>query len=173
MGKYEIIELDRSYLKDVQAILNKVIETSTALFDLKPRSLEKVVEWYEKKQSMGFPLLGVKDENGVLMGFATYDHFRHLEAYQYSVEHSIYVSESFQGKGLGKVLLQSLMVIAEKNKVRSMIGVIESENIGSISLHKKFGYQYCGELKDVGYKFDRWLDVVFYQYIFEKFSPKR
>jgi phosphinothricin acetyltransferase len=94
-----------------------------------------------------------------------YSEFRFREAYQFTVEHSVYVSEDFHGKGVGKQLLKELIVLAKKQKLHTMIGVIDSENQDSVTFHEKFGFKTVGIIKESGYKFDRWLDSVLMQLI--------
>lgn len=78
------------------------------------------------------------------------------------MEHSVYVSSKHQGKGVRKQLLQKLIEEA-KRKVRTLIAVIDSENVGSFKLHEQFGFHLVGILKHIRYKFGKWLDIVYYQ----------
>ena len=96
-----------------------------------------------------------------------YSEFRFREAYKFTVEHSVYVHENFHGKGIGKLLLQELIALAQKQNLHTMIAVIDAENQGSVAFHEKFGFKTVGIIKESGYKFDRWLDSVFMQLILE------
>ena len=154
-------------------ILNDSVVNSTALYDYEPRKLESMTGWFASKNSGNFPVVGaVADgteagkEN--LMGFATYGRFRgDWPAYQYSVEHSVYVHPHHRGKGVAKALMTELIAIATKQQYHTMIGGIDAENAGSIALHTKLGFKHAGTLQHVGYKFDRWLDLSFYQLMLE------
>ncbi|MEL6931236.1 MAG: N-acetyltransferase family protein, partial [Cyanobacteria bacterium J06600_6] len=112
-----------------------------------------------------YPLIGIENEHGVLMGFATYGAFRAWAAYKYSVEHSVYVDTRFRGQGIGKRLLIELVELAIQQDYHTIIGGIDAENETSIALHKSLDFVYCGTIKQVGFKFDRWLDLDFYQLI--------
>lgn len=158
----------RSYkTEDTQAILdivNHSILYSTALYDYTVRSYEQQQLILEEKISKKFPVI-VAEIEGEVVGFGMYCEFRFREAYQYTVEHSVYLNENFQGKGIGKLLLVKLIALAREQKLHTMIGVIDSENQDSIEFHEKFGFKTVGIIKESGYKFDRWLNSVFVQLI--------
>lgn len=153
---------------DTQAILDIVnhnILHSTSLYDYNIRSYEQQKTILEEKINKKFPVI-VAELDGIVVGFGMYSEFRFREAYQFTVEHSVYVSEDFQSKGIGKQLLQELINLARKQKLHTMIGVIDSENQGSVVFHEKFGFKTVGIIKESGYKFDRWLDSVLMQLLF-------
>jgi phosphinothricin acetyltransferase len=157
------IECNSDQLEEIRAILNEAIETSTALYDYQPRSYETMQVWWAAKQAGGYPIIGIQSESGNLMGFASYGPFRNFPAYKYTVEHSVYVDKRYRGRGLGRQLLERAILIAEAQGYHAMIGVIDAENQASISLHERLGFQRCGEIREVGFKFGRWLNLVIYQ----------
>ncbi|WP_322549491.1 N-acetyltransferase family protein [Flavobacterium psychraquaticum] len=148
----------------ILAIINEVILTSTALYDYHPRTLEQQIAIFEDKISKGFPII-VAEENNQVIGFGYYSEFRFREAYKFTVEHSVYADKNYIGKGIGKLLLSELIQLAKAQKMHTMIGVIDSENLNSISFHEKFGFEEVGYIKESGYKFDKWLDSIFMQKI--------
>lgn len=153
--------------EDTQAILdiiNDNILHSTALYDYNIRSYELQLQILEEKINKNFPVI-VADLDGQVVGFGMYSEFRFREAYKFTVEHSVYVNKNFQDKGIGKLLLEELISLARKQKLHTMIAVIDSENQGSVEFHEKFGFKTVGIIKESGYKFDRWLDSVFMQLI--------
>jgi L-amino acid N-acyltransferase YncA len=155
--------------EDTQAILDIInynILNSTALYDYNIRSYEQQKTILDDKINKGFPVI-VAELDGVVTGFGMYSEFRFREAYKYTVEHSVYVNNDFHGKGIGKILLQELIVLAKKQGLHTMIGVIDAENQSSITFHEKFGFTTAGIIKESGYKFDRWLHSVFMQLILE------
>lgn len=155
--------------EDTQAILdiiNHNILHSTALYDYKIRSYEKQQNILEEKINKNFPVI-VAEMDGQVVGFGMYSEFRFREAYKFTVEHSVYVNKDFNGKGIGKLLLQELISLAKKQKLHTMIAVIDAENQSSVKFHEKFGFKTVGIIKESGYKFDRWLDSVFMQLILE------
>ncbi|MEN3939879.1 N-acetyltransferase family protein [Prosthecobacter sp. SYSU 5D2] len=157
------ISCSPEHLEAIRAIFNEAIENSTALYEYEPRSVAFMEAWWEAKQKGGYPVLGAVSGDGVLAGFATYGPFRPHPAYQHTVEHSIYVESHFRGQGLGKLFLERLIAMAQAQGVHAMIGVIDAENAASIRLHERQGFVRSGHLREVGYKFGRWLDVVLYQ----------
>jgi L-amino acid N-acyltransferase YncA len=99
------------------------------------------------------------------MGFGSYGSFRSWPAYKYSVEHSVYVDVRFRGKGLGRMLMREVIESAKGQDYHTMIGGIDAANAASVALHKGLGFQFCGTVRDAGFKFGRWLDLDFYQLI--------
>ena len=155
--------------KDTQAILdiiNHNILHSTALYDYAVRSYEQQKNLLEDKISKNFPVI-VAELDGQVAGFGMYGEFRFREAYKFTVEHSVYVNQNFHGKGIGKALLQELIGLAKKQKLHTMIAVIDAENQGSVAFHEQFGFKTVGIIKESGYKFNRWLDSVFMQLLLE------
>ena len=144
-------------------ILNEAIANSTALYDYKPRSPDIMTGWFEAKASNRFPVLGLEDDNGRLLGFASYGQFRAWPAYKYSVEHSVYVHKDHRGRGVGIALMRSLIEVATRQQYHLMVAGIDVANSASITLHQKLGFVHAGTLKQVGFKFGRWLDLAFYQ----------
>jgi phosphinothricin acetyltransferase len=149
----------------ILAIFNEAIVHSTALYDYKPRTMEMMAAWFEVKKKGNFPMLGVENESGELMGFASFGTFRAWPAYKYTVEHSVYVDARFRGRGLGKILLQEIITAAREQDYHVLVGVIDSSNAVSIRLHEVLGFTNGGTIRQAGFKFGRWLDVVFYQLI--------
>jgi phosphinothricin acetyltransferase len=162
-----LVRCDAKFSDPILAIFNDAIVNSTALYDYKPRTSQSMVQWFDNKQKGNFPVIGVVADNGELMGFASYGTFRAWPAYKYSVEHSIYVAASHRGKGLGKLLLREIVNAAREQNYHVLIGGIDSQNAVSIRMHKRFGFQHAGTLKQVGFKFGRWLDLEFYQLLLE------
>lgn len=103
----------------------------------------------------------VAEENGEVLGFAYCNWFKPRPAYRFSAEDSIYMSEAARGKGLGGQLLVALSQAAEAAGVRKLIAVIgDSANVGSVGVHRRNGFTHVGVLKDCGWKFGEWRDVV-------------
>jgi L-amino acid N-acyltransferase len=162
-----LIRCDTSFADQILAIFNEAIVNSTALYDYRPRSLESMSGWFENKRKGNFPVLGAVEADGALVGFASYGTFRAWPAYKYTVEHSIYVAASHRGTGVGKMLLRELIKTARAQEYHVLVGAIDSANTPSIELHKRFGFQHAGTIRQVGFKFGRWLDLDFYQLVFE------
>jgi len=163
------IEIRPYEIQDTQAILDIInynILHSTALYDYSIRSYDQQKNILADKIAKQFPVI-VAELEGHVVGFGMYSEFRFREAYKYTVEHSVYVDQNIHGKGIGKALLQELIILAKTQGLHTMIGVIDAENQGSIDFHEKLGFKKAGIIKESGYKFDRWLDSVFMQLILE------
>lgn len=150
----------------IVAILNYYIVNSTALYDYELRTVEQQQAIFEEKLSKGFPVIVATIEDRVV-GFGYYSEFRFREAYKFTVEHSVYVMPNEHGKGLGKVLLQNLINLAKQQKLHTMVAVIDSENLSSIAFHEQFGFKIVGNIKESGFKFDRWLNSIIMQLLLE------
>jgi L-amino acid N-acyltransferase len=156
---------DEVHGEAILAIFNHAIATSTAIYEYEPRSRESMVAWFATKQQANFPVLGLESETGELLGFATYGVFREKPAYHTTVEHSVYVRHDRQQLGVGKILMQELIKIAKQQNYHVMIGAIDAANSGSIAFHQQLGFTEVGIIREVGFKFDRWLDLALYQLI--------
>jgi phosphinothricin acetyltransferase len=159
-----------NYDEHAQAILdifNHEIINTTALYDYNPRTMANMETWFSNKTAGKFPVIGILNETNQLAGFASYGTFRAWPAYKYSVEHSVYIHKDFRGKGLASTLIQELVKHAKQQQLHTLIGAIDKDNNASVELHKKLGFQHAGTIKQAGFKFGRWLDVVFYQLIIE------
>lgn len=157
-----IREATEKDLMDILEIYNDAILNTTAIYDYTPHNFEERVKWYEKKKQDGYPLL-VFEENEKVVGFATYGSFRAYPAFKYTIEHSVYVHKDYRNAGIGKILLEELIELANKDEYATMVACIDSLNEGSIKIHEKFGFKYSGTITKAGYKFGKWLDLVFYQ----------
>lgn len=144
-------------------IFNEAIATSTSVYDYGPRSLETIESWFAAKAAHRYPVIAAVDDAGTLLGFSSYGTFRAWDGYKYTVEHSVYVEKSVRGNGIGQALLQQLIDTAMAQDYHVMIGAIDAANEASIALHRKLGFELAGTMREVGFKFGRWLDVVFYQ----------
>lgn len=150
---------------DVEAVLdiyNDVILTSTAVYKYKVENLEQRIAWLKAKEQERFPVI-VYEEDGQIVGFATYGSFRPYPAFKYAIEHSVYVHKNHHKKGIGSKLMKELIALANRDGYATMIAGIDASNLGSIRAHEKLGFTYSGTIKKTGYKFGNWLDLSFYQ----------
>jgi L-amino acid N-acyltransferase len=163
------ITIRKSTTEDIPSVLeivNHEIVHSTSIWDYEIRTLEQQMTIYNDKKDKNFPFI-VAEKNGQIVGFGTYGSFRFKEGYKFTVEHSVYVHKDFTGNGIGSLLLKELIELAKLQKLHTMIGVIDAENMGSISFHERMGFKTVGHIKETGFKFGRWLDSVFVQLILE------
>ncbi|MDE1170312.1 MAG: GNAT family N-acetyltransferase [Verrucomicrobium sp.] len=149
-------------LPGILEIYNHAILTSTAVYDYEPHSLEMRRRWLEEKRAAGMPVW-VAAEGEAVHGFGAYGPFRPWAGYRFTVEHSLYVAEARRGQGLGKRLLERLLLSAREQGMHTVVAGVDAANEGSIALHRAFGFEETGRLREVGQKFGRWLDLVFLQ----------
>jgi L-amino acid N-acyltransferase len=149
-------------LPGLAQIYNEVIATSTAIYSSTPVTLEDRREWWRLRTAAGYPVLVARDAQGVA-GFATFGDFRAWPGYRFTVEHSVHVRADGRGRGVGTLLMQALLPRAVALGKHVMIAGVDAANAASIRFHERLGFERCAHLREVGYKFDRWLDLVFLQ----------
>jgi len=151
-------------LEKILEIVNHSILHTTSNYNYDIQTLEVQTKWFEDKKAKNLPIV-VADLDGEVIGFGSYGQFREKIGYQYTVEHSVYVVEKAIGKGVGGKLLTELIRLAKEQGIHVMIGAIDADNAGSIAFHERFGFVTTGTIREVGYKFDHWLDLVFMQLV--------
>jgi L-amino acid N-acyltransferase len=150
-------------LPAVLAIYNEVIRTSTAIYREEPATLEERRAWNEARKANGYPLLVARTASAPVAGFATFGDFRAWPGYRFTVEHSVHVAEDHRGQGIGTALMRALLERGAACGKHVMVAGIDADNTGSIRMHERLGFEATGHLKEVGWKFGRWLDLVFMQ----------
>lgn len=159
----EIRPATQADLPECQAIYAHHVLEGTGTFEEVPPSLENITARYQAIIAAGHSWLVAGDPTG-LLGFAYFDQYRARSAYRFTAENSVYVREDVRGQGVGKALVTRLLADARMSGFRQMLAVIgDSENTGSIGVHASLGFQKVGTLRDVGFKFGRWLDVIIMQ----------
>ena len=153
-----------SDLPQLLIIYNEIILNTTAVYDYEPHSMEMRRQWFHAKKEQGFPVFVAEDGERIL-GFSSIGPFRAWAAYKYSVENSVYVAANARGQGVGKLLLAPLIDAAGKLRLHTIIAGIDATNETSLRLHKSFGFEEVAYFKQVGWKFERWLDLKFLQLI--------
>jgi phosphinothricin acetyltransferase len=150
-------------LPAVLAIYNDVIRTSTAIYREEPATLEERQAWNETRKKNGYPLLVARTDDAAVAGFATFGDFRAWPGYRFTVEHSVHVADGLRGRGTGTALMRVLLERGAILGKHVMVAGVDADNTGSIRMHERLGFEQTGRLKQVGWKFDRWLDLVFMQ----------
>ena len=135
----------------------------TATYDLEPRSAETTAALIDEHRAKGWPFLVACGEDGAVAGYAYASQFRDRPAYAWACEDSIYIDPAWQGRGIGRALLEALLAAAEAAGFRTMIAVIGGAEPASIALHARCGFDHAGQLDASGWKHGRWLDTVFMQ----------
>jgi L-amino acid N-acyltransferase YncA len=151
-------------LPEILEIHNDAVANTTAIWSVHPVDLDDRRALLAQRRERGFPFL-VAAEAGRVMGYASFGDFRPHDGYVLTVEHSIYVSRHHRRRGIAARLLPALIERATALGKHAMIGGIDASNDASIRLHEAFGFTRVGLLPEVGYKFDRYLDLLFMQRI--------
>lgn len=149
-------------LPGITAIYNEVIASSTAIYSYVPVTLEDRTQWLTAREQQGYPVL-VAAEGSEILGFSTFGDWRSWPGYRYTVEHSVHIQAARRGQGIGKALVQALFPLALALDKHVMIGGIDAANQASIRFHERLGFVPTGQIREVGHKFGRWLDLVFMQ----------
>ena len=156
-----IREASEDDLPGILAIYNHVIATSNAVYTETPAALEDRRTWFAARRAGNFPVLVADDSD--IVGFASFGDFRPWPGYALSVEHSVYVRDAAQRRGVGTALVQRLIEEAQRRGKHVMIGGVDAANVASIGLHRKLGFTDAGVLREVARKFGRWLDLILMQ----------
>ena len=145
-------------------IYNHAIVNTVATFDIVEQTVEEKIEWFNMHSDV-LPIF-VAEINTTVVGWASLSKLYDRKAYSNSSEISIYVDEAFRNRGIGYSLMEYLISYVKETKcTHTIIARIADENNVSIKLHEKFGFVYAGMLKEAGYKFNRFIDVLFYQFM--------
>lgn len=149
-----------SDIPQITAIYAHHVRHGTGTFEVESPDEADMTQRRADVLAKNLPYL-VAAEGDQVLGFAYCNWFKPRPAYRYSAEDSIYLAPEAAGYGLGRALLAELMTQAERAGVRKLIAVIgDSNNLGSIGVHRSAGFSHVGTLKSCGWKFERWLDVV-------------
>lgn len=149
-------------LESILSIYNDVIINTTAVYSEKPHTLQMRGDWFKDRINDNFPVF-VANIGGRVVGFSSFGHFRAWPCYRYTVEVSVYVDAAYRGKGISKMLMQSLIDRAKEMNIHAVIAGINADNLISVNLHRSFGFEEVANFKEVGYKFGRWLDLKFFE----------
>ena len=172
-GVTRIRPANHADLPRILSIYNHEVLSSTATYDTQPRTGDQHAHWFSHHDtahpvivaaaSMGHSAaasMGHSAEpQSMVCGWASLSRWSDRPAYDSSVEVSVYVAEEHRGKGIGKQLLQALVEEGRAQGHHALFGRISSDNTVSIRLHESLGFLVVGVLKEVGFKFGRWLDV--------------
>lgn len=151
-------------IADIHAIYENAVLTGTGTYELDPPSQSEMLKRLRHVTGNGFPWL-VAEEGGVVLAYAYASPFRTRPAYRWTIEDSVYVAPEAKGKGIGKLLLQSLIDICSTMGFHQMVAVIGDGkgNKGSVALHQSLGFLHSGTIAGSGFKFGQWIDTVIMQ----------
>lgn len=158
------MELRRAVDRDAEAIralYNVEVLTSTATFDLVPRTAEEQKAWMAAHSGV-YPALVAEEEGGVV-GFSSLSPYRPRPGYSTAVEDSVYVAAGLRRRGVGRLLLTGVVELARDHGFHSIVGRISAEQPASIGLHLSCGFEMVGIEREIGRKFGRFIDVAIVQ----------
>lgn len=149
-------EADMVAVRDIYA---HYVLHSLATFEETPPTLDEMLLRRRESVDLGLPYL-VAETREEILGFAYAAAYRSRPAYRFSIEDSVYVADAVRGRGIGSALLGELIARCEGGPWRQMVAVVgDSANLGSIALHRRFGFELAGTLRSVGFKHGRWVDT--------------
>lgn len=146
----------------ITAIYKHYVDHTAITFDTEAPGEPAMAEKFGHLLELGHPLI-IAEREGAVVGYAYASFYRPRAAYRFTCEDSIYLHPDAQGRGIGKALLTELLLQSRAFGFRQMIAVITAETANSIAIHEKFGFRHVGRYEAVGFKFDRWHDIVHLQ----------
>ena len=149
-------------IPEITAIYRHYVDETVITFETEAPSEAAMAERFGKLVDLGHPLL-VGERDGQVIGYAYASFYRPRFAYRFTCENSIYLHQDALGQGIGGQMLTALLDACREHGFRQMIAVITAERANSIRLHEKLGFRKIAHYEAVGYKFDRWLDIVHMQ----------
>jgi phosphinothricin acetyltransferase len=156
----DVRDARESDLPGLLTIYNDVIASSTAVYREEAATLDDRRTWLRTRTSEGYPVLVAVDDAGVA-GFASFGDFRAWPGYRFTVEHTVHVRADRRGQGVGSALMRPLIDRAVQLGKHVMVAGVDADNAGSIRFHERLGFVTAGHFHEVGFKFGRWLDLVF------------
>ena len=161
VGQISIRHAEERDAEAIRSIYNYEVEHETATFDLVPRSLEDQLEW--QRVRTGAFCVYVAELDGEVVGFGALSPYKERAAYRTSVEDSVYVRRDLGRQGTGRAMLSHLLEAAENGGFHAVMARITTLSEGSIALHEALGFQLVGIERQIGRKFNKWLDVALMQ----------
>ncbi|MGI9031429.1 MAG: GNAT family N-acetyltransferase [Ilumatobacteraceae bacterium] len=162
MADVRIRLAEPAHAPGIRAIYNLEVTTATSTFDLVPRSLADQTAWLGARTG-AFAAVVALDDADEVVGFASLSPYKERAAYRTTVEDSVYVARDHEGRGVGTALLERLLEVAAASGFHAVMARIEASGTASRALHAKCGFELVGVERQVGRKFNRWLDVAVMQ----------
>jgi L-amino acid N-acyltransferase len=160
----EIRDATHNDLAAMLAIYNDVVATSTAIYRDQPMKADEYAQWWRARVGQGYPVL-VAIADDAVVGFASFGDFRAWPGYRFTVEHSVHVRADKRGSGVGSQLVRALIARATRMGKHVMIAGVDASNAASIRFHERLGFEAVAPLRQVGFKFGHWLDLILMQCI--------
>lgn len=158
MENINIVEMRREWLGEAARVYQWYIDNSTATFQIAPTNeaeMESLL-FFKKDRYQSYAVF----EGDRFVGYGIVTQFKTREAYDTTAEVTVYLDPAATGKGYGRTVVERLERFAREKNLHSLLAIISGENEASIKLFSRLGYEECARYREVGRKFDRWLDVV-------------
>ncbi len=157
----------KSDIPELMDIYNDAILHTTATFDTEVKDQAERTVWFE--EHVGCHVIYVYEEMGHVAGYASLSRYRDRKAFDSAVEISVYIHKDYRGRGIGSSLMQEILTYARDcAQIETVISLITSENETSIRLHERFGFSYCGQIRNAGVKFGKKLHLNAYEIIYDR-----
>jgi phosphinothricin acetyltransferase len=179
-----VLQIRLATAADVPAIndiYNHYVPISTTTYDYEPMSLETRRKWFDGRDAIHPVTVAYYDDeptsdsassiqhpaSTTIVGWGSLHTFRHKPGYRGTVENSVYVHPDHQREGIGSAILLDQIDRARRSGLHAIIAGVDAEQLASLALHYKHGFREVGRFGQIGYKFDRWLDVIFMELLLE------
>lgn len=163
MSAYRVRPATRGDCPALLAIYNEAVLTTTATYDLEPRTLAHREAWFDAHARDGYVVYVAETVAGEVAGWSSLNPHHDRWGYRFTAEDSVYVAAAHRGRGVGGLLLAPLIEAARARGLHVILAGVDATNTASLRLHEKFGFEPVGRFREVGRKFGRWLDVVYLQ----------
>jgi L-amino acid N-acyltransferase len=158
-----VLDADDAHIPGITAIFNHAVRETFSIWSENETTTDLRRHWMDARRAAGFPVLVAIDPAAPadVLGYGSFGVFRDFPGYARTVEHSVYVAVKAQRHGIGRMILAELIARARDKGIEAMVGGIDSSNAASITLHEQAGFEVQGNLKGVGRKFGKRLDLAF------------
>ena len=158
-----IRKAERKDIPEMLEIYNYEVLNGIATFDIEPKTMDEWTTWFDEHEKPHVIL--VSEINGSIAGYASLSSYRKKQAYASCAELSVYVNRIYRNQKVASNLMDYILDYASKHDFHTIVSVITSGNSISEYLHKKYHFEYCGTIKEVGYKMNQYLSIDNYQLI--------
>lgn len=145
-------------LARINDIYNHYVVSSTCTYQEQPEAIESRRAWFDA-HGVEHPVI-VAETEGQVVGWGSLSPYRTRSAYRFTVENSVYVADEWRGRGVGTQLLLELIARARAIGYHTIVAGVDADQPESLALHERFGFRRVSQISEVGYKFERWLDLV-------------
>jgi len=160
-GKMAIRAAAFEDLGAINDIYNHFVLCSTCTYQIEPETMEERIKWFRSRGAR-HPVI-VAEIGGAVVGWGSLSRYNERAAYARTVENSVYVHHDWQRRGIGGTILVELIRLAKELGHHTIIAGIDADQAASVALHARYGFKKVGHMKELGNKFDRWLDVMYMQ----------